>query len=409
MSRVDELIQELCPDGVERVALGEVAKYVRGLTYKKENEVSEGGVAVLRANNITLGSNQLNFDDLKRVSGDLKISRDKILGTGDTLICAGSGSKEHVGKVAFSDKDTNYAFGGFMAVIRPKDLSLNPRFLFHNLSSKDFRDYLEGVLSTSTINNLNARIADAFPIPLPPLEVQEEIVRILDQFVELDRELEQEIPARERQKFAMGSALFDRLNSYPRLSLRDAGTWFGGGTPSKSNDSFWKNGTIPWVSPKDMQGHSVTRTIDYITEEAVEESSTKLIPPGATALVTRSSILDKRLPIAFFPQTVTMNQDLKAVLPNEEVNGRYLFNALEQHREGILRLAHKKGGSAASLDTNRLMSFEIPLPPLEFQEEIAAKLDTFTEYIDNLKRERELRQKQYEYYRDRLLDFKLKE
>ena len=153
-------------------------------------------------------------------------------------------------------------------------------------------------------------------------------MRILDQFVELDRELEQEVGGRELQKTALSNALFDQMSAYPLVPLQSIGTWFGGGTPSKKNDSFWKNGVIPWVSPKDMQGHSVTSTVDYITEEAVAGSSAKLVPAGSTALVTRSSILDKRLPVAYFPQTVAMNQDLKAVCPQDGVNGRYLFLSL---------------------------------------------------------------------------------
>lgn len=387
MSKVDELIRELCPDGVQRVALGELLSYEQ-----------PGKYAVKSAE---------YHDEYKT----------PVLTAGQSFVLGYTNEEEGIYPaslenpvVIFDDFTTSFKWVDFPFKVKSSAMKL----LKARSGERDDLRFIYYAMQTIHYQPVeHARqwigIYSKFQIPLPPLQVQEEIVRILDQFVELDRELEQEVGGRELQKTALSNALFDQMSAYPLVPLQNIGTWFGGGTPSKKNDSFWKNGVIPWVSPKDMQGHSVTSTVDYITEEAVAGSSAKLVPAGSTALVTRSSILDKRLPVAYFPQTVAMNQDLKAVCPQDGVNGRYLFNALEHSRESILLQAHKKGGSVASLDTKRLMLFEVPLPPLEVQEEIANKLDTFTEYIDSLKRERELRQKQYEYYRDLLLDFPVKE
>ena len=387
MSKVDELIRELCPDGVQRVALGELLSYEQ-----------PGKYAVKSAE---------YHDEYKT----------PVLTAGQSFVLGYTNEEEGIYPaslenpvVIFDDFTTSFKWVDFPFKVKSSAMKL----LKARSGERDDLRFIYYAMQTIHYQPVeHARqwigIYSKFQIPLPPLQVQEEIVRILDQFVELDRELEQEVGGRELQKTALSNALFDQMSAYPLVPLQSIGTWFGGGTPSKKNDSFWKNGVIPWVSPKDMQGHSVTSTVDYITEEAVAGSSAKLVPAGSTALVTRSSILDKRLPVAYFPQTVAMNQDLKAVCPQDGVNGRYLFNALEHSRESILLQAHKKGGSFASLDTKRLMLFEVPLPPLEVQEEIANKLDTFTEYIDSLKRERELRQKQYEYYRDLLLDFPVKE
>ncbi|WP_277100132.1 restriction endonuclease subunit S [Corynebacterium riegelii] len=387
MSKVDELIRELCPDGVQRVALGELLSYEQ-----------PGKYAVKSAE---------YHDEYKT----------PVLTAGQSFVLGYTNEEEGIYPaslenpvVIFDDFTTSFKWVDFPFKVKSSAMKL----LKARSGERDDLRFIYYAMQTIHYQPVeHARqwigIYSKFQIPLPPLQVQEEIVRILDQFVELDRELEQEVGGRELQKTALSNALFDQMSAYPLVPLQSIGTWFGGGTPSKKNDSFWKNGVIPWVSPKDMQGHSVTSTVDYITEEAVAGSSAKLVPAGSTALVTRSSILDKRLPVAYFPQTVAMNQDLKAVCPQDGVNGRYLFNALEHSRESILLQAHKKGGSVASLDTKRLMLFEVPLPPLEVQEEIANKLDTFTEYIDSLKRERELRQKQYEYYRDQLLDFPVKE
>lgn len=404
MSRVDELIRELCPEGVHRVALGEVAKYVRGLTYRKSDEVSEGGVPVLRANNITLGSNRLNQDDLKRVSDHLTISEDKILGAGDTLICAGSGSKEHVGKVAFSEEDTRYAFGGFMAVIRSMSPAINPRFLFHNLSSKYFRDYLDRVLSTSTINNLNARIVEAFSIPLLPLELQEEIVRILDQFMELDRELEQEIAGR--------TAQFDRLRedllsdeNYPPVPVGNlAARVSTGATPKASEARYYQGGDIPWLRTGEVNFGEIWETEKLITQTALDETNVSWIAENCV-VVAISGATAGRVAVNKIPMTTNQHCCNMQIDP-EMANYRFVFHALASSYE---EMKAQGRGARGDLNISLIKGFPIPLPPLEVQEEIANKLDTFTEYVDNLKRERELRQKQYEYHRDQLLDFPVKE
>ena len=134
MSKLDDLINELCPDGVEYKNFFDVCDYIRGITYSKTDEINIGtdGIKVLRANNITLESNTLNFSDIKLISNDVKIKDNQWLKKDDILICAGSGSKEHIGKVAFVREDLQMTFGGFMGVIRSKICFLNSSYLFRS-------------------------------------------------------------------------------------------------------------------------------------------------------------------------------------------------------------------------------------------------------------------------------------
>ena len=111
-------------------------------------------------------------------------------------------------------------------------------------------------------------------------------------------------------------------------TLGDIGRWYGGGTPSKSKPEYWLNGTIPWVSPKDMGRRVVDSAIDTITEAAVSGSATKLVPPISVAMVVRSSILDHTFPTALVPVAVALNQDMKAVVPKEGVIPAYLAHLL---------------------------------------------------------------------------------
>lgn len=196
MSELSYLEKLLDGVEVEWKTLGEVAKYVRGLIYSKSSESADGqGYKVLRANNITLSNNCLNLNDVKVVRFDTKVKSSQKLYKNDILISAASGSREHVGKVAYIESDIDYYFGGFMGVVRC-DEKLNPRYLFHVLTSDIFQKYLDEMLNSSTINNLNSAVMGRFKIPLPcpdtpekSLAIQSEIVRTLDKFTALTAEL----------------------------------------------------------------------------------------------------------------------------------------------------------------------------------------------------------------------------
>uniref|UniRef100_UPI000BB95E07 restriction endonuclease subunit S n=1 Tax=Escherichia coli TaxID=562 RepID=UPI000BB95E07 len=206
MSEMSYLEKLLDGVEVEWKTLGEVAKYVRGLIYSKSSESADGqGYKVLRANNITLSNNCLNLNDVKVVRFDTKVKSSQKLYKNDILISAASGSREHVGKVAYIESDIDYYFGGFMGVVRC-DEKLNPRYLFHVLTSDIFQKYLDEMLNSSTINNLNSAVMGRFKIPLPcpdnpekSLAIQSEIVRILDKFTALTAELTAELSMRKKQ------------------------------------------------------------------------------------------------------------------------------------------------------------------------------------------------------------------
>nr|MBP8689465.1 restriction endonuclease subunit S [Patescibacteria group bacterium] len=162
---------EINPDW-ELIKLKEVCELVRGVTYSKDDEVEVGGKIVLRANNIDLGG-ALNLDDLKFINKELKETQK--LKKGDIFICMASGSKSHIGKVAFIDKDTDYYFGGFMGCIRAFD-NINPKYLYYTLNSPAFNKYLRGQISGVNINNINQTVFYNFKIPLPSMNEQKDIV-----------------------------------------------------------------------------------------------------------------------------------------------------------------------------------------------------------------------------------------
>lgn len=153
----------------------------------------------------------------------------------------------------------------------------------------------------------------------------------------------------------------------------------------------------------------IDATEDYITEAAIRGSSTKLVPANSVALVVRSSILDKKLPSALIPVPVTLNQDMKAVIPHDGISPNYIAHMMNSRGDDILRYAKKSGGSVASIESKKLFSFRIPIPSPDEQKRLVEKLDKFNtlanSITEGLPREIDLRKKQYEYYRDLLLSF----
>jgi type I restriction enzyme M protein len=158
------------------VELGEVCELVRGVVYSKEDEVTDGGLQVLRANNINKDRYELRLDDIKHVSPMAEFSSEKKLKKGDIFICLASGSKDHIGKVALIREDTDFYFGGFMGAIRVNPGRLHPEYLLKQLTTGHFNNFLREQIVGANINNLSGALLYRFKIPLPPLEVQKEIV-----------------------------------------------------------------------------------------------------------------------------------------------------------------------------------------------------------------------------------------
>lgn len=406
MSHLEELIQTLCSDGVEYENLGEVCSIVRGVTYSKSAEVNSTiGQKILRANNITLSTNTVNFDDVKVISDSVKLNSNQMLRKNDILICTASGSKAHIGKVAYIDQDLDCYFGGFMAVIRTNSTLLG-RFMFHLLVGHSFSSYLENTLNSSTINNLNSTILSGFRVPIPPLPVQEEIVRILDTFttleMELEKQLEAELAARTKQYEHYRNALFEENQRSEKKTLGDVGKVcmcrriYKEQTNSSGDVPFFKIGTFG----KEPDA--------FISKELFEEYKSKYSYPkkgdilfSAAGTIGRTVIFDGS-PSYFQDSNIVWIDNDETLVLNKYLNYFYSLG----------NWATSEGGTIARLYNDNISRTPIPVPPLEVQEQIVSILDRFEALVNDLKSglpaEIALRRKQYEYYRDRLLTFKPK-
>ncbi|HCJ9323425.1 TPA: restriction endonuclease subunit S [Escherichia coli] len=414
MSEMSYLEKLLDGVEVEWKTLGEVAKYVRGLIYSKSSESADGqGYKVLRANNITLSNNCLNLNDVKVVRFDTKVKSSQKLYKNDILISAASGSREHVGKVAYIESDIDYYFGGFMGVVRC-DEKLNPRYLFHVLTSDIFQKYLDEMLNSSTINNLNSAVMGRFKIPLPcpdnpekSLAIQSEIVRILDKFTALTAELTAELSMRKKQynyyrdqllSFKEGEVEWKALGKIGEVRM--CKRILKSQTSSEGEIPFYKIGTFG------------KEPDSYISRKLFNEFKEKYSYPkvgevliSASGTIGRTVIFDGRESYFQDSNIVWIENNEKIVL------NKYLFYFYKIAKWGI-----SEGGTIKRLYNDNLRKLMIPVPfpdsperSLVEQQKIVKLLDKFdaltNSITEGLPREIELRQKQYEYYRDLLFSF----
>ena len=391
---------------VEWKTLGEVCDYIRGITYNKTAETTDScGWKVLRANNITLETRTLNFDEVKRVKSATRIRENQMLYRGDILICAGSGSKDHIGKTAYIDHNMDCTFGGFMGVLRvTAENTVSSRFLFHYIGSSVFINYLKTTLKSSTINNLNAGIINPFPIPIPPLRIQSRIVEILDKFTQLEAELEAELEARNKQ--------YD----------------------------FYRNRLLDFALRYDLVGQVEWKTLgevaEYVRERiAVDQLCAQTYVGVDNLLPNRAGKKDSNyLPtegnaIAYQPNDILIGNirpylkkiwkadneggasgDVLVVrIKNSLLTPGYLYHLLADDRFFSYDMQHAKGAKMPRGNKEKILDYVLPLPPLSEQRrivEILDRFDTLTNSIsEGLPREIALRRKQYEYYRDALLRF----
>ena len=139
---------------------------------------------------------------------------------------------------------------------------------------------------------------------------------------------------------------------------------YGGGTPSKKIKEYYM-GSIPWVTSKDMKSDIIVDSIEHITEVAIDNSSTKIIPPESVLIVIRSGILKHTLPVCINKSKVTINQDLKALVLDERCKAIYLQYLLKALEKDIL--SGVRAVTADNIEFNSLKKRKLPIPPINIQ------------------------------------------
>ncbi|MFC7323098.1 restriction endonuclease subunit S [Halorubrum rutilum] len=174
----------------------------------------------------------------------------------------------------------------------------------------------------------------------------------------------------------------EQANEWAEKSLVDLCEIGGGSTPKKSNDEYWDGGKILWTTPKDFDAPRLNDTEDKMTKKGVEASTSKIYSSGTTLMVVRSGVLRHTLPVAMVDNQTTINQDLKALDPdNEQVNAEYFFQAISGLSEDIRGSCKKTGTTVESIQTNVLKQYQLPVPSKSEQQKIATVLHNVDQAI----------------------------
>lgn len=177
-----------------------------------------------------------------------------------------------------------------------------------------------------------------------------------------------------------------------------------GATPSKAVLAYWENGTIPWLSSSEVNKGTIYEAETFISQAGYESCSTKLMPSGSVVIAlagqgkTRGMVARTRLECC-------TNQSLATIVPSDELDSDFLFHFLKTQYVQ-LRSVSSGDGTRGGLNLAMIRAYVVPIPPLEVQHEIVRILDNFTDLEAELGAELKARKKQYEHYRDTLLEFK---
>ncbi len=174
-------------------------------------------------------------------------------------------------------------------------------------------------------------------------------------------------------------------SQYPEHALADLVAIRGGGTPSKSNPSYWQ-GSVPWISPKDMKARELHDAIDHISTRATEETAARIIDPGAVLVVVRGMILAHTFPSAVLRRPAAINQDMKALIPGSELTPEYLCALLWAFNARFLELVEKSTHDTRRLETTKLLAAKIPVPPPDIQRSIVIAFNRLQSEMDSLRR-----------------------
>ncbi|GAA8670595.1 restriction endonuclease subunit S [Helicobacter pylori] len=399
MHKIECLLQTLAPKGVEFRKLGEVCES----TNKKTLKISEVSEVKNKGMYPVINSGRDLYGYYHDFNND-----------GENITIASRG--EYAGFVNYFNE--KFFAGGLCYPYKVKDTNeLLTKFLYFYLKTNEIQ-IMENLVSRGSIPALNKADIETLTIPIPPLEIQQEIVKILDAFTELNTELNTELKARKKQYEYYQNMLldFNDINS----NHQDAKEKLAQKTYPKRLKSL-----LQTLAPKGVEFRKLGEVCDFqkgksITKKAVTFGEVPVISEGRqpayyhneanrsgeTIAISSSGVYAGYvsywdIPV-FLADSFSVSPKQKTLMP------KYLFHYLTTQQDAIH--ATKSTGGIPHVYSKDLQNFLIPIPPLEIQQEIVKILDQFsiltTDLLAGIPAEIEARKKQYEYYREKLLSFK---
>ena len=372
--------------------LGALINLHRGVSYKKNDahDVKEDGdCLILRGGNIGEGYIDVEVDNVY-VSKEL-VEDHQLVRENDIVIVGSTGSTKVIGRAGISLQDYNdVAFGAFLMLARPIG-EVNAKYIGHLFQSDIYRNRIRTLASGVNINNIKADYINETAVPLPPLPEQQRIVEQIESlFSKLDEAMEkaqEALDSFEERRVAILHKAFEGeltlqwraehgvdMSSWRDVPLKDCGRWFGGGTPTTSKKEYWEGGDIPWITSKDMKDRIIEDSLMHITMTGVENSSANYCEEPAVLFVMRSGILRRVFPVCMVKRPFTVNQDLKACVP-DGILQEYLYWYCTGFEKDIRDNCMKSGTTVESVEAKKLFDYSIRVAGADEQKEIVNRIE----------------------------------
>lgn len=356
--------------------LGEVCLFRRGLTYSGKDEVEHSENIVLRSNNVDLATFSLNFDELKYISDDISIPKDKMLKRGALLMCMSNGSKQHLGKVAFIDKDYPYAFGGFMGLLCPIEDEIVPKFLYYYCCSPEYKSFLAHIGNGANINNLRfSQLSDNL-IPLPPLSIQQSIVAELDEINNLIQLKKKELEIFDKLAQSIFYEMFgDPVTNEKGWEVKnfgEIGTFLRGKNIQKSD--FVKEG-MPCIHYGQVHTKFGKMIYSHLTEipKSVYDKSI-IASKGDIIIAITSEDLAGSCKSTAWLGNYDVAVSAHAAVFNHSENPLYIVYYINSSRFKAEKEKYARGFKVMEIKTKDIAKIPITLPPLALQNEFANRI-----------------------------------
>ena len=289
------------------------------------------------------------------------------------VIAVTSENVEDVGKCVVWLGDEQIVTGAHAAIFRHNQ---DPKYVAYWFQTNDFFTQKKRIAKGTKVIDLTPQKLEEVTMPVPPLPVQREIVRILDNFAELTAEL----TARKKQYAYYRDDLLTFKNNVQTVPLRYVVKYScSGATPTKGNSAFYENGTIPWIRTQDVKFNEITSVESYITEEAVKRTAAKWIPKNCVIIAISGASAGR---CAVNKIEATTNQHcLNLEIDENKALYKYVYYCVCSRYEELLS---KKQGARGDLNSSLILETKIPVPQLPIQQRIVKVLDNFDAICSDL-------------------------
>lgn len=379
MNRIEEMIKRLCPKGVESVKLGNYIILYTGEQLNKANMFKMGSYPVINGGVSASGFVEAYNEQANTIT-----------------ISQGGASAGYVNFIKVP-----FWAGAHCFVIKPNSDNLNRRFLYHYIKGQEF--FIQQCQQGAGIPSVNSDKIKKLLIPLPPLSIQQEIVSVLDSFTTLIDKMKKEVEMRKKQMECYRERLMSPKEGWTVKTLGEIGTFTRGSGLQKSD---LRDAGFPCIHYGQI--HTFYNFAAYKTKSFCDENYAKKLKKGKTGdllIATTSEDVEACCKAVAWLGDSEVAYSTDSYCYSHDQDPKFMAYLFQTEMFAKQKRMAATGAKVVRVSGEAMATFSFALPPLSKQREIARTLDIFEEYIQRLEKLISLRQKQYEYYREKLLTF----